>query len=454
MKKEMKRSALITYCLAFFGQAMLSGLVVTYLMTIYIPTDSSALPILLPNAALAFALIRGVGTIIDAVIDLAIASKSDRLQNKNGRRTPFMRAFFIPWGICTALLVFVPVAGTSHWNTAWLAVMLTGYFVFSSLYMVPYIALSAEIVSKPEKRVWFYTMQSLFFVVGSMVVYVTPILKNLAMSSGLSELNAWRVAFSFFGVLGTVCAGISAFTIKEKEYVAAEPSYVPMLPAIRATFRYRHYTIFTLGSLFLQFALVFFNSALMYYITMLIGAPESFSLISMSLTIIVGIATYPLVNLLAKKWGKKPLLLFACAVYIAVYAVIYFYNIFIPVLGSILSCLLVGVAIGFPISITNIIPGTIYADMAQYDAILTNDNKEAMFSAARSFVLQFGYSGVLMIIPLIISWQSTDGRATVEGVRATAILALAMVAVALVFFSFYDDRKIQKVIKEHVEMNG
>ena len=451
MKKELKRSSLVLYCLTTFGQAILSGLVVTYLMTIYIPTGSSNLPILLPNAAIAFALIRGLGTVIDAVIDLAIASKSDRLQHKSGRRTPFMRAAFIPWSICTALLVFAPVQGTSAWNTVWLAITLTGYFVFSSLYMVPYFALSSEIVSKPEKRVFFYTMQTLFFVVGSAVVYVTPILKNAAMAAGVSELGAWRITFAFFGVLGMLATGISAFSIKEKEYVEAKPSYVPMLPSFRATFKYRHYTIFTLGTLFLQVAFSFFNASLMYYITMLLGAPDSFSLVTMSITIAVGIATYPLVNFLSKKWGKKPLLLFACSSYIIIYGAIYLHHIFTPLFGSVPFCILIGVVLGFPISITNIIPQTVYADMAQYDAILTKDNKQAMFSAARSFVVQFGNSSVLMIIPLVISWQSTDSRATVVGVRTTALVALILVAVAVSFYAFYNDNEIQKVIKENVE---
>lgn len=108
MKKEAGYKALVALCLGDFARAIFNGLTVTYLMYIYIPQDGSSLPILLPNAAIAFAIIRGIGVIFDALIDPFIATRSDNSKHRLGARIPFMRFSAIPWAIFGVLIIFVP----------------------------------------------------------------------------------------------------------------------------------------------------------------------------------------------------------------------------------------------------------------------------------------------------------------------------------------------------------
>jgi len=449
--KSRNTKALITYCMGDFAKAIFNGLITTYLMYIYIPTSDSSIPVLLINAALTFSILRGIGAIMDAVIDLYIASKSDNLSHPLGRRIPFMRKAVIPWVLSCALIALVPIQSQHFVNTIWLAVMMFTYFISSSFYLVPYGALATEIVTDTKERVSFFTLSTFFFVLGSAVIYLTPVLKSYILGMGFSELEAWRIAFVSFSILAGICAFIPAFKFKEKDFVEHKPSYTPLIESFKKTFKYRNYTILSLGYLLMWVAFQFFNTSLLYYITMLIGQPDSFSVIVMGIAMIVGVFSYPLVNVLARKVGKKALLLFACAVYVLLYFAIYQHSFIVGLIGGQTFSILIGLVIGFPISITNIIPAAAFADLSQYDEIVTGENNAAMFMTARSFVQQLSQSIVLMVIPTVISLNSLDQKATMEGVEMTALIATIAIALALVIYTFYDDKETTKFIDEYNE---
>lgn len=448
MKKQATTGTLFAFCMGDFARAIFNGLTVTYLMLVFVPQGKASLPILLPSAALAFALIRGLGMIFDALMNPLIASVSDKLTSKNGRRIPFMKWSAIPWALFCALMVFTPFEKASWVNVLWLAVTMTLYYFFSSLYLVPYFALMTEIVTETSKRVFFFTLNTFAFVVGSAVIYVTPIIKGALLANGMSELWAWRWSFALFGLVGALFALLPVIFVKEKDYVDEKPSYVPLWQSFRATFHYRNFMILSVAYLLMWIAFSFFNASLMYYVTMLLGQSESFSVVVMAVSIIVGIASYPLVNALTKRLGKRPLLLGACTAYVVIYTGIFVSHLLLPFIGGRLFGILIGLLIGFPISITNILPLAAFADLAQYDTIKTGENRAGMFVAARNFTMQLSQSIVLLVEPVVISLSSLNGKATVGGVRLTAIIAAAAIALALIFYRFYDDRNVTKVIDE------
>jgi Na+/melibiose symporter and related transporters len=359
-----------------------------------------------------------------------------------------MRLSAIPWALFGALMIFTPYDDKSWVNILWLGVTMTLYYIFSSIYLVPYFAMMTEIVTDTKRRVFFYTINTLVFVIGSAVIYVTPVIRNVLIAQGMSELHAWRWAFAIFGIIGAVFALIPAFFVRENDYVVEKPCYVPLLQSFKATFRYRNFSIFSIGYLLMWVAFSFFNASLMYYVTMLLGQNESFSVVVMGVAIVVGILSYPLVNGLTKVLGKKPLLLGACVAYVVIYTGIFFNQALLPLIGGRVFGILIGLLIGFPISITNILPLAAFADMAQYDTIKTGENRAGMFVAARNFTMQLSQSITLIVIPGVIALGSLNGKATYEGVRLTAIIAAVSIALALAVYSLYDDRGITKTIDD------
>lgn len=466
MKKELSNGRMFGLCLGEFARAVLGGLIVTYTLKFFNVTPSSGLPLLLPAGMMG--LLRGVGVIFDAITDPWVASLSDRSASPKGRRLPFMRWAAVPYAITCLLIFFPPTGGVSWGNVVWVIALLLAYYMSSTLYCVPYMALQQEIVTDTRRRVFFYTLNSLMFVLGSAVIYALPVMVGGFKGMGLAPVWAWRGALAVFAVIGAVCALVPSFLINERDYVVGKSCYMPLLQSLKTTLAYKNFAVMTVGYLIMQAGFAFFNGALLFYIDTLLGLNESFATIVLAISIVVGICTYPLVNGLVRRFGKKPLLLGACGAYVFVYLGIYFYAPIARAIstaplgpgflsglagegamaGDVAVAILIGVCVAFPIACTNILPPSAFADMAQYDRIKTGEDRAGMFVAARQFVTKLSQAGVTAIVSYTMYLGSTDSYPTHGGVRMTALIAAGCLVVAVVVYAFYNDKEVVDFIDD------
>ena len=448
--KQLTTGKILALCMGDFARGLINGIITTYLLTFFIPTNANTtLPQFFLNAAAIMAVIRGIGTVVDAITDPWVANLSDNCKHKLGRRIPFMRWSAIPYGMCCLLIFFPPVNGTSYVNAVWVGVLLVAYYLFSTLYNIPFSALQAEIVADPKRRVFLYTMNSLLYVFSNALVFCSSIFKGLLMNAGISEIWALRIPFVVCCIGGAIAALTPAFVIREQDYITPKTYSQPIGEAVKAIFSYRNFSVITIGYLVMWVAFTFFNTAQVYYITNLLALPDVWVTIVTVISIGVGVCTYPLVNLLARKVGKKPLLLGACITYVCLYGAIYSYKTVMALIGGPVFALVIGFVIAMPIAITNIIPASMFADLAQYDTIKTGQNRAGMFLAARNFANKLCQSIVVIACALLLGkGASGNGAATSEGIQATALVAMLFVAGALGIYFFYDDREITETIRK------
>jgi len=451
--KNLTTGRIVGLCMGDFARGMINGIVTTYLLTFFLPTsEKTTLPQFFLAASLVMAIIRGIGTVVDAITDPWVANLTDNCKHKLGRRIPFMRFSAIPYGLCCLMIFFPPVRGTSYVNAVWVGVLLILYYLFSTFYNIPYSALQAEIVAEPKKRVFLYTINSLLYVISNALVFCTSMAKGILMGAGISEIWALRIPFIVCSIGGIIAALIPAYVIREQDYITPKTYSQPLLPALKAIFSYKNFTIITVGYLVMWVAFTFFNTAQVYYITNLLGLPDQWVTIVTVISIGVGVCTYPLVNMLARKVGKKPMLLGACITYVLLYGAIYSYKLVVGAIGGPAFAILIGLVIAMPIAITNIIPASMFADLAQYDTIKTGENRQGMFLAARNFVNKLCQSIVAIVCSLLLG-KGADGTgtATSAGIQATALVACIFVGCALCIYFFYDDREIVSAIRKSNE---
>lgn len=453
--KKLTTSKIVALCMGDFSRGMINGIITTYLLTFFIPTNANTtLPQFFLSASLVMAVIRGIGTVVDAVTDPWVANLTDNCKHRLGRRIPFMRLSAVPYGLCCLMIFFPPVSGTSFVNAVWVGVLLILYYLFSTLYNIPYSALQAEIVTEPKRRVFLYTINSLLYVISNALVFCTSMVKGILMGAGIPEIWALRIPFIVCCTAGMIAALVPAFAIREQDYIEQKPYSQPLAEAVKAIFSYKNFTIITVGYLVMWVAFTFFNTAQVYYITNLLALSDMWVTIVTVISIGVGVCTYPLVNILARKVGKKPLLLGACTTYVLLYGAIFNYNTVISLIGGPAFAILIGLVIAMPIAITNIIPASMFADLAQYDTIMTGKNRAGMFLAARNFANKLCQSIVVIACALLLG-KGADGTgaATAEGVRSTALVACLFVACALGIYFLYNDKEIAAAIKAHNEAN-
>lgn len=304
-----------------------------YLIYFYQPSKESGIPNLIPQGRIVLGiltiigLIKAIGHIIDAVTDPLIASCSDKSRHPDGRRIPLMKKAAIPFGLCALLMFFVPLGKVSGLNAVWIAAFMWGYYFFFTLYMIPHNALIPELIQDGPLRVNAYTVSSFFFVTGSALGYVSPVIVSLFKGAGLATLWAWRTTFGIYTLIGIILLMIPACTIREKDYVHSVLPNVSLGESLRHAFSDPHFRLVTLGQLLENTGMAFFQACIMYYVTSLMSLPETHSVLILAISIAGSLLMYPLINTFAKRKGKKLPIILGCAVFSAAEIVICFSDV-------------------------------------------------------------------------------------------------------------------------------
>jgi len=448
MKEKLPLSKQIAYALGQFGWSLLSGLIGSYLIFYYIPTQESGISIFIPQVTF-FGFISIIGAITmfgrfwDAITDPWIATLSDRSKSKKGRRISFMRNSAIPVAISTVMVFWSPFPGESVWNAVFLIVSITLYYLFITMYVTPFFALLSELGHTPQERLNLSTLISVTWFLGAAVASQAPALWNIFISNGTSPDDAVRIAIAILSAIAMVFMMIPVLTIDEKRYCESVPSEMKMIESIKATFANREFTVFALSDLVYWVAVTMFQSSLLYYITVLLDLPDT---MFGTLFILLGVGSflfYVPVNLLAKKVGKKKLLLGAFGMFVLVYIAGSFMGM-MPISTTLQAYLLVALA-SIPMAVFGILPNAVIADIAEYDAKRTGVRREGMFFGTRTFMSKIGQMFSMLILSALLLYEVNGSNEL--GIRLTAVFAAVFCLAGLITLLFYNEKKILEGLK-------
>lgn len=458
MSKPLPKRKMYRYCLADIAKGLFTGMISNYLLYFFQPTAKSGLPHLLPeNKFLGFitimALITAIGKIVDAVTDPIVASLSDKCTHKDGRRMPFLRKAALPYALSVLLIFYVPFKEGSALNAIWVGIFLITYYTAYTFFFIPRNALVPEIIPDAKVRVGYYGVSTVFFMGSSSFMYAATLFVDILKNAGLSPLWAWRSVFTVFAIIGIICLMLSAYAFDEKEYV--EHNTKPkesMIKSFGLVFRNREFVIFSLGDLFSGVSMAFFQTAMLYYITMLLNVPESQSFLVMLCAIAVAICLFPLIIRISRKYNKKMPLVLASIVFTIVFGLIYFGDKIAALApgNELFVGLGMGVIVSFPFAAINILPQSVISDIIQQDCIETGVNREGIFSAVKTFIEKIASAIAMMGVSSILAVGALSGESVgLTGVKLTGVFAGGFSLLSLIFFMLYNDKKVTASIEEH-----
>ena len=458
--KTLPKRKIYRYCLADIAKGLFNGMIGNYLLYFFQPTVKSGLPVLLPQDKLlgfitVMALITGLGKIVDAVTDPLVASMSDKCTHKDGRRMPFLKYAAVPYALSVLLIFYAPFAQGSVANAIWVGFFLVVYYTAYTFYFIPRNAPVPEIIPDAKERVGYYGISTAFFMGSSSFMYAAPLFVNLLKNAGLTSLWAWRVVFAVFAAIGMTCVLLSATAFKEKEYV--ENNTKPKESLIRSfglVLRNKNFVMYGLGDLFSGVSMAFFQTAMLYYITMLLNVPESQSFLVMLSAIGVALCLFPFIVKFSRKYNKKVLLVAASIVFTIVFAFIYVgdkiaalapgYELFVG--------LALGLVVAFPFAAINILPQSILSDIIQQDSLESGVNREGFFSATKTFIEKIASALAMVVVSSVLAIGAQSGESVgMQGVKLTGVYAGVFSLLSLVFFTLYNDKKVTKYIEEHTQ---
>ena len=423
-KENLPLSKQIAYSFGEMGKAMLSGIMGTYLIYFYIPTKESGIDVLIPQQSfLGFITIMGIitmiGKLFDALIEPWIASLSDRCDSVRGRRIPFMRWAAFPYALFTVLVFCCPYGKSASFNSIYLMTMLFFYYLSVTMYSTPYNTLLSELAYTSSQKINLSTATSITWFIGFGIASQAPALWQYIERLGVNKTMAVRVSFGAIALGGLICLMVPVIAIDERRYCVSSPSHIRTFECIKVALSNREFRFYVFSNLFYRMGNCIFQCSMLYYITILLGKSEAF----LGKILIWGgvgafLCYYP-VNILAKRHGKKKLMIAAFCIYVFLYVYGFFLGS-VPLDVKAQGLLLVAL-VSPPTAIFGILPNAVAADIAQYDRMLSGEGREGAFFGTKTLISKLGYvistfivSGLLLI--------KRNGSSEI-GIRLTSIAA-------------------------------
>jgi GPH family glycoside/pentoside/hexuronide:cation symporter len=412
--KQIKKWQEPIYAIGGFGPGFLYQIVLTYLLLYYRPAQQLAgkgAVIFAP--ALGYAVGMFVARVLDGVIDIPIATWTDNMKSKWGRRRPLMVLGLIPTAITFILLWYPPITGNSlgengHWgNAAYVAVVSSLFFFFYTLIVVPYLAALSEIVTDENSRVRVASWQTFFNTAGYVLAFVVaPILFDRFGIRG----TAWFLLPSIVSFIGPI------LVIKEDPTDQPEPAGsvriqeteqdVPLWQSVRMTLANRTFRIYIISLATFFFGLQFFLGGIAFMALDMMGLTQS-QLGTMNAAAFAPVPIMLLIfNYLTKKKGAK----WSFRLALLVFAVVMFgfplaWTRFDFPLSPYMIGIILGAIASFSIGVFFTIPYAFPAQIAAVDAAETGKDRAGMFFAVQGLINQFVGSLAGSILALLLTWQ-------------------------------------------------
>lgn len=443
--KKLSTGKIWCFAVGQFGWSVLAALISSWLVNYYQPdlaTQQAGQPIFVPQGRVVLGILTVLGAItafgrlFDAVTDPIIASMSDRCKSKAGRRIPFMRVAAIPFALSCMLTFWSPVNRESWVNAGFLFLMLMLFYLSMTMYCTPYNALIPELGADQKTRMAISTAISFTYIAGMAMAYVAPVIWGM-LENTMPRVTAIRVTFTGMSLIGMVCMFVPVFTIRERDYVTAAPSQSNAMRSLAATFRNRDFRVFVASDIAYFLGITMFQTALPFFVTSLLKLDESMSTVYFVLMTALSVLFYVPVNRLTPRFGKKKLILCAFTVFTVSFIYTACFGSRLPIPPVAQGYILCAVAAP-AMAIFGILPQAVVADIAEYDALETHENRSGMFYAARTFAFKLGQS----IAMLLVTAFATIGQETGLGYRVTAVAAAAVCVLGGVLFMLYDEKKV------------
>jgi len=434
----------LCYAAGMMGWSMLTNTIIVMLPYYYLPPANAGLVQLVPQLLLLgvlniFSVILASGRLVDAVYDPFIASRSDRSKNARGRRIPFMRLAIVPAALF-CFLTFHPLerAATIH-NAWWLALTMILFFVSATTYIIPYNALLPEMADTDTQKVRLSSFQQVGFVLGIIVSALSNNFADLVQHNFhiTDRDTALQITIGGMCTLAGMIMLIPVLTIDERRYSTSKPSHLPILPAIRKTFANPNFRYYLISDFSYYMALSIISSGLLYFVTVLLGLPESEGGVMMGTMVLVSLVFYPLINYLAARWGKKPVVLFSFALLSVIFVGVYFLGR-LPASPHVQIYTLL-ICAAFPLAGLGILPNAILAEIAQQDAAETGENREGMFFAVKYLFVKLGQTLGIALFAFLTIYGKDPGND--RGLRLNGVCGMVLCLLAFVFFSRFKERR-------------
>ena len=442
--KEISKVKIFILSLIDFSDAIFTGIIASYLMYYFLPSEDSGIITLLPRAALSFSVVKAVGFVFDLFIDIFISKFLDsRKSGKTGRRIPIMKSSLIALVLSTSLIFFVPFKEPTVWNALWLGFFLLVYYMSFSLYYVSYYALEQEVVPAGKKRTYTYLVSAITYFFGTIMVILLPEFKSMLVALNFSVMLSWKIVVLALSLLAGLTAWLPMTVVSERDYFVSDDYHLSIKQTIKEIFSIEQFKWAFIGFFALNILTFAVDSLDLYYITILFSLPEEAFSISQSIYYIIATTTIFFAVYIANRTSVKKQLCIA-----AVLCCLAFINILLaPILLNFISgttlLIIYYACLVYPYATYSVFPYVIFADIAEYDRRVNHKHRSGFHCAFQNFSFKFSQTFAFVVLPFTIRIGAASGsNVSRVGLYCSGFICLIFSVLTLFAFIKYQEPDI------------
>ena len=411
------------YSSASAGLNILGITVSTWLLYFYSPPPDSGRPMYMPAVTMGVLLL--VATFWDAVIDPFIGHYSDTLRSRWGRRRPFLM-FASPFILLGAILLWTPPSITDYTlNAVYFMVIILIYHTSYSLVGIPYDASMPEMAPETHARLGLSYWKGFFGIIGVLIgsLVAAPLFESI----GAVAMGA------VVGGVGVVTIYITLLGLRETTRPVGET--MSAMDGLKATFQNKQFLILFFSTISVHVAYQMVLANFPYYVTLVLKQTEGDVGIYQGVLIIFIALTGPVWTWLNRKYSQRALLNASMLLLGIIFALGFLIGAMDGATISVQAYIfvaLVGTALGGYLILIYAMMGNV----VDYDELLTNRRREAIYYGTFSFAIGLGTSVGTLILPVLLE-NFGYTQANPLGVRLSFPVMAVFVFVGYLLFQKY-----------------
>ncbi len=370
------------------------------------------------------------GRFIDAFTDPLIGWWSDRTRSPWGRRIPFV-LFATPfYALFAALVWFLPSDGSTWWNAIYFVLMLELFFVAATMSSGALEALVPEITRTASDRMNLISLIFLFAVFGAGL--------GLVLGGFVKDAYGFKVTGTIFAVIALVFRYNSLAAVWKYAPRDIEPAQVSFWRGIKDTMRNTQFVsflptfvMFTSGAGVLQGWIPFFA------VGILLQEKDGATSSLLSTSVIGGVILAGIIIWILFLTGKitKRRLYGICLVLSGLVFPVFSLVGLVYTEHLVAQGLIFAFVAGMPMAAVFLLPKGLTADIADYDAVVRGERREAMFYSTQNFFEKVTYALPPLLLSLVL--QLGDSPDNPLGIRLAPVMAGVLVLAGAVLWSRY-----------------
>ena len=370
------------------------------------------------------------GRFVDAFTDPLIGWWSDRTRSRWGRRIPFI-LFSTPFYALFAAMVWIlPSEDASLWNALYFVIVLELFFTAATMSSGALEALVPEVTRGASDRMNLVGLIFLFAVFGAGL--------GLAGSGALVDAFGFQVVGIILAVIGVVFRYISLAAVWKYAPRHTTPARVNFWQGMRQTLRNPQFVYYLPTFVMFTTGVGILLGWMPFFASQVLKAEEEGAVASMISTVVIigavisGIVFWILLN----RFGfSKRRVYGGCLIASGVVFPLLALPGLISGGGLLAQGLVLTFIAGLPMAAVFMLPKGLTADIADYDAMLNGERREAMFYATQNFFekVTFALPPALLALVLLLG----DTTENPLGIRLAPVLAGVLALLGIVMWHRY-----------------